>query len=49
MGFILGTVAGAVLAYLFHPQIDKLVRKAIRNVKSKSSGTDRAVPEDRDW
>ncbi|MBN2352821.1 MAG: YtxH domain-containing protein [Spirochaetales bacterium] len=48
MGFILGTVAGAVLAYLFHPQIDKVVRKVIRNVKSRSAVTDRAVPEDRD-
>ncbi len=48
MGFILGTLVGAVLAYLFHPQIEKVVTKVIRNMKNKSGETERTVPEDRE-
>ncbi len=47
MGFVLGTLVGAVLAYLFHPQIEKVVMKTIRNLKNKSDEAERTVPEDR--
>jgi hypothetical protein len=37
MMLLLGVIIGLVLGYLFHPQIERIVVKTIRNIKNKSS------------
>jgi predicted lysophospholipase L1 biosynthesis ABC-type transport system permease subunit len=46
MLLLFGIVIGLVLGYLFHPQIEKLLIKTVRHIKSKSAEADRSGPED---
>ncbi len=45
---LLGIIIGIVLGYIFKPQIEKVLIKTVKYIKSKSSHSGSSDPEDQD-